>query len=256
MTPLGSVPVVQTGRFSAGRFQHRLVTYTVVGDLAVVEGDIIIGRLAQIEAISALADMKAMMPEGARVKGDQFLWPQGRIPYYVDPALPQPGRVAEAIAHWEARTPIRFVALGGTNFNEHRDRVRFAPGSLCASTPGRRGGEQEVQLEGNCMVGHVIHEIGHVVGLWHEQSRTDRDEYVEILWENVDPKATSNFDQKLNDREVEDLGAYDYGSVMHYPGDAFSRNGKPTIRVKNGAKIGQRERLSEGDLTAVLQLYP
>ena len=37
----------------------------------------------------------------------------------------------------------------------------------------------------------------HALGIWHEQMRPDRDQYVKILFENVKPEHKHNFD-KLN----------------------------------------------------------
>jgi hypothetical protein len=64
-----------------------------------------------------------------------------------------------------------------------------------------------------------------------------------------------NFDQHVVDGI--DLGTYDYGSIMHYPKDAFSQNGGDTIVPKQeGVQIGQRTGLSAGDIAAVKNLYP
>ncbi len=105
-----------------------------------------------------------------------------------------------------------------------------------------------------CGLGQAIHEIGHAVGLWHEQSREDRDQFVRIAWENIIPNMEHNFDQHIADGD--DIGPYDYDSVMHYPAKAFSSNGLDTIVALGGQPIGQRNGLSDADVAAVLELYP
>jgi hypothetical protein len=119
---------------------------------------------------------------------------------------------------------------------------------------GRRGGQQFVNLAAGCTTGNTIHEIGHAIGLWHEQSREDRDMFVRINWAKIQPGMEHNFDQHITDGD--DVGAYDYGSIMHYPRTAFSVDGSETITPTNppGAAIGQRTALSAGDIAAANSL--
>jgi hypothetical protein len=97
--------------------------------------------------------------------------------------------------------------------------------------------------------------MGHAVGLWHEQSREDRNTYVTVHSDNIKSGMSYNFTQNINNGD--DIGVYDYGSIMHYPATAFSANGQPTIEtIPSGISIGQRTALSSGDVAAVKAMYP
>jgi len=54
---------------------------------------------------------------------------------------------------------------------------------------GRRGGgPQAISIGKNCdKFGIVVHELGHVIGFWHEHTRPDRDEHVSIIRDNIQP---------------------------------------------------------------------
>lgn len=63
----------------------------------------------------------------------------------------------------------------------------------CNSRIGRFGGGQRISLQTGLQFDFclqqatVTHELLHAVGLWHEQSRYDRDSYLTINLNNVDP---------------------------------------------------------------------
>lgn len=59
----------------------------------------------------------------------------------------------------------------------------------CSSYVGRRGGQQVVTLDPwRCLteVGVVSHELLHVLGFYHEHTRLDRDEFIDVLWNNME----------------------------------------------------------------------
>ena len=175
------------------------------------------------------------------------VWPNGVISAVVDRSIDP--LVTAAINHWMESTPLRFIRGVGTG-----DYLSFQVTGRCFSTIGRRGGRQLVELSRDCTVGAVVHEIGHAVGLWHEHSRYDRDNYVTIIRGNIDPNEVYNFG--LHDESAVNAGPYDLHSVMHYPSDAYSANRLPTIVMKSGDLLPPRQGLSPGDLFAVRTLYP
>lgn len=86
----------------------------------------------------------------------------------------------------------------------------------CYSFVGRTGNSQELSLANGCLLsrGIIIHEFLHALGVFHEQSRPDRDNFVRINFENIQDGREGNFRKSST---INSLGVpYDRLSVMHY----------------------------------------
>ncbi|XP_053174898.1 high choriolytic enzyme 1-like [Scomber japonicus] len=126
----------------------------------------------------------------------------------------------------------------------------------CWSWIGRRGNAQDLSLRRSGCVYHdtVQHEVLHALGFHHEQKRSDRDEYIRIVFENVIPGKEHNFD-KVN--TLNQGTTYDYGSVMHYTKYAFSKNNQPTLVgiPDPNVEFGTAPEMSEKDIIRLNRLY-
>jgi len=199
-----------------------------------------------------------------------FTWDKGVVPYTIDDTYsPRSKKLIQAsIDDFEDRVNknttkdgcISFKKIPTDSKKKPINYVNFFPGEKCDSTVGRpfHPDNHNVSIGPACMTHGVIqHELLHILGFWHEQSRTDRDKYINIVWENVIEDAKENFRQ-YSDPVDDHLGLpYDYGSIMHYQSNAFSVNGNDTIIpiYAKGNVIGQRAHPSALDLIKVRLRY-
>ncbi|MCH6483829.1 M12 family metallopeptidase [Pseudoxanthomonas sp. LH2527] len=206
------------------------------------EGDIVVAPLRIAEGVIK----HRTVVFGNRVKGRSALWKKGVVPYASHVTLID--LVAEATARWEQTTPVRFK-----RYEAEKAYVVFMPGLMNTSEVGCTGRAQTVTLREDAALDTVMHEIGHVLGLWHEHGRSDRDQHVQIHRQNILGGQGFQFDQVI--KNGHDFGAYDVESIMHYDSLAFSANGKHTITRRNGDPIPRNGKLSSGDIATVAAMY-
>ncbi|KAI4481510.1 hypothetical protein M0804_009630 [Polistes exclamans] len=202
------------------------------------------------------------------------LWPNGIVYYTLDELIacsitennPQALSVLqEAMMIIMERTCIKFQRIYPDSNGQYsvESWVNIIGNKRgCYSDIGRNplSGSSFLNLNINTcfdILGHALHEMLHTLGAYHEHMRSDRDEHINILWENIREGAQFNF-KLLDVNTVNYYGLpYDYSSIMHYSMTAFSKNRSvATIAPKiNNVEIGQRLRLSYYDIKKILITY-
>lgn len=234
-----------TGKNDAGKIEQ-------LNGMLLFESDILVGRVSENIPTDGYSNRGVGLTSGfAR-------WENGVIPYTFHDNLAENVKtvVLQAIDHWNEYSSVTLIERDPGASDAASDYVQFVKGPGCASWVGRQGDVQEIWVSPFCTTGSMIHEIGHAVGLLHEHTRSDRDQYIEVLWQNIQQDKAFNFE--INTAGSIDLGDYDYNSIMHYGDFFFSYNGEPTMRAINADPsdvMGQRRGISEGDIQAVDNLY-
>jgi hypothetical protein len=265
--------------------------FEVVDDQAVVEGDIVFGQATDVLNGGA-NHVVPVVPD--YIRGEPKRWEGNLLPYVIDASVTASDRavIQQAITVWERATNVRFSPLSGARDWKLESYVKFSgQKNQCSSNSlgikERLSGKVNEADSINVVEvagcgqnwGRIAHQIGHVLGLGHEHSRGGRDDYITILWSNIDgPK---QFCRVIWDQQALANTAYDYDSIMHYaPTQAAKRSsdckkvmyeGKQDClaflpnqekleqqRQTAGSNIepGQRDHLSAGDIALVNMLYP
>jgi choriolysin H len=217
-------------------------TIEVTTDQHLFEGDV------------KVPDSENAIPDRAR------LWPKSpnAIPYTLASTLTESDKKAITDAHKE----LQDVTNGCLRFEKRTSEViylEYFKGSGCWSFIGRSSrGKQQISIGRGCGRTYiVIHETLHALGFFHEQSRSDRDDFVKINFGNIRTGMEGNF-RKAN---TDNLGTdYDFNGIMHYGATAFTKNGLPTIEVlpkykDKVSRVGNIGKLTEIDIVQLNKLY-
>jgi len=183
-------------------------------------------------------------------------WAGGIIPFEFDPnsALTdlQKATYLDGLREWELAADVHLVPrTTQTNYLLLRFGFQQGVNTFVLGTPN-------VLTIDSLRRNQICHEMGHALGLDHENTRLDRDDFISINFTNLDPTAAYLYNPATNDTM---FGGYDFESVMHYGRDLFAINPnvdvitpQPAYFAKYYYRIGNFA-ISVGDRAAVAFLY-
>lgn len=221
--------------------------------LYILEGDIILSP-------EQVAILDGPQTRGAMLTSTNGYWDFCKVYYDFDANFTYKSKVLEAMAKISAEAGVTFLPKESYNKNY----VHFFNGVGNYSKLGKYGGRQDISIQNDqySVVGVTMHEILHALGIYHEMSRSDRDTYVEILWNNIESDSKKHNFQTFTERKEPgvNIGSFNFSSIMMYPSTAFGKKvndvQQQTIRRRDGLSYTyQRSYLADTDIATLRTIY-
>eukprot|EP00794_Sanderia_malayensis_P007075 gene7075-7872_t len=259
---LFSIQIQLVVQFNQFRYDQTTSSQRSCDMQEIIEGDIVMDNGFKKVVEYAMVDegkLQQQKPKRQRrnavvIDHHQKKWKHGIIPFAIDPSL---GKVARKIIQLGIYQFHKNTCLWFTPRKNESDYLLFVRGEGCYSKVGRQGGEQIVSIGDECIrKSTIMHELMHAVGFYHENSRFDRDQYVKVLWWNIQSGKDKNF-LTYSHGNIDGLQLpYDKHSLMHYNNKAFSKNYHDTLQaLENPSESLGGQTMSKLDIKRVLIFY-
>lgn len=195
-------PAGKNGEFKQGYYLGSLISYERIDGKNIFNGDMVIPD-EQITLTPPIVTTEGHGPAGA------YKWPNHKVSYQFASGFTtaQKNTILTAMADWTAKSGIIFEAVTSGYY------LTIQPGGSNNCTVGYVSGAT-MNLSNPEAKGIVVHELGHAIGLHHEQLRADRDSYISVKWDNIYASSQSGYN-KLTGMNYGGT-TFDISSIMLY----------------------------------------